>query len=98
MLNGKPMSVEKRVLELVAETCGLRCGELSPATPLSEALDSLTLVAAVARIEAVFAVVLAGDETELFSARDVAELAALIARKIEHVRANLHEDTGNESC
>jgi acyl carrier protein len=84
MLTGEPMSVEKRVLELVAETCGLECSELSPASPLSEALDSLTLVAVVVRIEALFAVVLAGDE--LFSARDVGELVRLIARKIQHAR------------
>jgi acyl carrier protein len=86
MLSAHPGSVEQRVLELVAETCGLKCSELSPATPLTEALDSLTLVAVVARIEAVFDVVLAGDATELFSARDVSELGKLLARKIEHAR------------
>ncbi len=92
------MAVEKRVLELVAETCGLKCSELSTATALPEALDSLTLVAVVARIEAVFAIALASDEIELFSARDVGELVALIARKVEQTRANLVEEAGNESC
>ena len=97
--SGEPSSVEARVLGLIAETCGLLGAELSPTTPLPEALDSLTLVAVVARIEAAFDIVLAGDETiELLGARDVAELGRLIARRVEHSRANLLEDTRNESC
>jgi acyl carrier protein len=97
--NGEPASVEARVLGLIAETCGLLGAELSPTRPLSEALDSLTLVAVVARIEAAFDVVLAGDETlELLGARDVAELGRLIAHKVEHSRANVLKETRNESC
>jgi acyl carrier protein len=97
--SGKPESVETRVLELIAETCGLKCGELPPETPVPAVLDSLTLVAVVTRIEAVFDVVLEGDETsELIAARDVGELGRLIARKLEHARANLREQTRNESC
>jgi len=97
--SAEPASVEARVLGLIAETCGLLGAELSPATPLSEALDSLTLVAVVTRIEAAFDIVLSGDETiELLGARDVAELGRLIARKVEQSRANLPEHTRNESC
>ena len=91
--SGKPGSVETRVLELIAETCGLECGELPPATPLAAALDSLTLVAVVARIEATFDVVLEGNETsELVAARDVGELGRLIARKVEHARESPRTD------
>jgi acyl carrier protein len=94
-----PSSIEARVLDLICETCGLLAGELSPATPLSEALDSLTLVAVVTRIETAFDIVLEGDETvELLGARDVAELAELIARRVKHARAKLVEDTRNEGC
>jgi len=87
------------VLDLIAETCGLERAELSAATPVAEALDSLTFVAIVARIEAVFDVLLGGDETsELLSARDVGELGRLLARKIDLAHANLREKTRNESC
>jgi acyl carrier protein len=97
--SGQNAPIETRVLELIAETCGLECGELSPATPLPEALDSLTLVAVVARVEAVFAVLLEGDETgELLAARDVGELGRLIARKVELARANLRKHIRNEGC
>jgi acyl carrier protein len=97
--SGEPSLVEARVLGLIAETCGLLGSELSPDTPLSEALDSLTLMTVVTRMEAVFDIVLAGDETiELFQAVDVAELGRLIARKVERSRANHLEDARNESC
>ena len=82
----KPPPVETRVLDLIAETCGLVQGELSLTTPLSEALDSLTLVAVVTRIEAAFDVVLGGDETIELLARDIGELGRLIARKMEVAR------------
>jgi acyl carrier protein len=92
-------SVETRVLGLIVETCGLLHGELSPSTTLSEALDSLTLVAVITRIEAAFDIVLSSDEmSELLGARDVAELGRLIARKVEGSRAKLVEDTRNGSC
>ena len=57
----KPGPIETRVLDLIAETCGLVRSELAPTTPLAEALDSLTLVAVVARIEAAFDLSLGGD-------------------------------------
>jgi acyl carrier protein len=83
----KPAPIETRVLDLIAETCGLVCGELAPTTPLAEALDSLTLVAVVTRIEAAFDIVLGSEETiELLAARDVGELGRLIARKLELAR------------
>ena len=95
----EPRRIEARVLDLIAETCGLERAELSAATPVAEALDSLTFVAIVARIEAVFDVLLGGDETsELLSARDVGELGRLLARKIDLAHANLREKTRNESC
>jgi acyl carrier protein len=97
--SGEPARVERRVLEIIAETCGFERGELSLATPLPEALDSLTLVAVVARIEAVFDLMLAGDEpSDLLAAPDVGALARLIARKVDQARANLHEDERNASC
>jgi len=83
----KPVPIETRVLDLIAETCGLVRSELALTTPLAETLDSLTLVALVARIEAVFDLVLGGDETfELLAARDVGELGRLVARKVELAR------------
>jgi acyl carrier protein len=97
--SGESASVETRVLALIAETSGLLDSELSPATPLSEALDSLTLVAVLARVEAAFDIVLESEETiELFAARDVAELGRLIAGKVQRSRANLRKDTRNGSC
>ncbi len=84
--------LEARVLELIAETCALVRGELALTTPLAEALDSLTLVAVVARVEAAFDLVLGGDETlELFAARDVGELGRLLTRKIELARESRQE-------
>ena len=83
----KPAPIETRVLDLIAETCGLVRSELALTTPLAEALDSLTLVAIVTRIEAAFDIVLGGEETsELLAARDVGELGRLVARKIELAR------------
>ena len=85
--SGNPASTEARVLGLIAETCGLLSGELSPSTRLAEALDSLTLVGVVTRVEAAFDIELSGDETiELFGACDVAELARLIAAIVERTR------------
>ncbi len=84
---GKPGPIETRVLDLIAETCGLVRGELALTTPLAEALDSLTLVAVVTRIEAAFDVVLGSEEAiELLAARDIRELGRLIARKLELAR------------
>lgn len=92
-------AVESRVLDIVAETSGFDRGEVSLSTPLAAALDSLTLTAVVARVEAAFAIALAASETlELLGARDVGELCRLIARRVERSRANLDEKTGNESC
>lgn len=88
----KPAPIQIRVLDLIAETRGLARGELALTTPLAEALDSLTLVAVIARIEAAFDIVLGGDETiELFAARDVGELARLVVRKIELARESLQK-------
>jgi acyl carrier protein len=99
LLSAAPAAIETRVLDLIAETCGVLRSELSPATPLSEALDSLSLVAVLTRIEAAFDIVLEGAETiELFGARDVAELGRLIARKVQESRANLVEEPRNGSC
>ena len=76
--------VEGRVLDIVAETSGLPRNELVPSTPLAAALDSLTLAAVIARVEASFGVVLAGEATlELLGARDLRELCRAIARRLE---------------
>jgi len=89
-------SIESRVRAIICETTG------SPfAAPLVDttALDSLTLVAIVARIEAVFAVSFDTDETiALLGARGSSELARLIARKIDAQRQNLDETAGNNGC
>jgi hypothetical protein len=89
-------SVEERVRRLVLETAGW-----VPTTgPLLGApLDSLTLIAIVTRLEAAFAIELDSDEiVALLGARDVGELATLVARKVATQQANLDESTGNESC
>jgi acyl carrier protein len=88
-------SIELRVRGIIIETTG------SPfAAPLVDTtLDSLTLVAVVARIEAVFAVSFDTDETiTLLGARSSNELARLIARKIAEGAKNLDEPAKNNGC
>lgn len=97
--NAQFAAIELRVLEIVAETSGLERDELAPSTPLAAALDSLTLAAVVARVEAAFALPAADEDTlTLLSARDVGELCRLIARRVERSHENLDETTGNASC
>lgn len=92
-------AIEARVLAIVTETSGFDRGEILSGAPLSAALDSLTLAAVVARVEAAFGVAFTGDETlALLMARDVGELCRLIALRVERSRANLDEITGNSSC
>jgi acyl carrier protein len=66
---------------------------------LGAPLDSLTLIAIVTRLEAAFAIELDSDEiVALLGARDVGELATLVARKVATQHTNLDESTGNGSC
>jgi acyl carrier protein len=102
---GNPVStveaatVESRVLDIVAETGGFDREDVSLSTPLAAALDSLTLAAAVTRVEASFGIVLTGDEiVALLGACDLGELCRLIAVRVARAHANLDENTGNESC
>lgn len=74
---------EARVLDIVAEMTGIERADVSRSSALAAALDSLTLAAVVARIEAAFGIVLSGEETlALLTARDLSELCRLVARKI----------------
>jgi acyl carrier protein len=88
-------SLEARVAAVVAETTGAAL-----AGPLAgSALDSLTLVAIVARIEAVFGVAFETDETvALLTARSAGEVARLIARKVAAQAQNLDAIAGNDGC
>jgi acyl carrier protein len=99
MLTGEPPAVapatgvEERVRRLIAETAGFRFDE---GALLDAALDSLTLLAVVTRIEAAFAIELDSDEiVALFAARDAGAIATLVARKVAAAKAKLDESAGN---
>jgi len=88
-------SIEVRVRAIIAEMTGSGlCTALAAGT-----LDSLTVVAIVARIEAAFAVSFETDETiALLEAGTESELARLIARKVPAQSENLDETAGNNGC
>jgi len=88
-------SIEVRVRAIIAEMTGSGlCTPLGAGT-----LDSLTVVAIVARIEAAFAVSFETDETiALLGAGTESELARLIARKVAAQSENLDETAGNKRC
>ena len=87
-------AVEGRVRRIIAETAGWGSTGGSLRDP---SLDSLTLIAIVTRIEAVFAIAFNSDEiVALLGARDARELAVLVMRKV--AQTNLAEATGNGSC
>jgi acyl carrier protein len=98
--NGRDLAtdttIEERVRRLILETAGW----LETTGPLlGAALDSLTLIAIVTRLEAAFAIELDSDEImALLGACDSGEVAAVVARKIAAQHANLDELPGNESC
>lgn len=86
--------LEARLRKLMAETTGVEEGAW-----LDGGLDSLTLLALVARIEAAFAVSFASDEIlALLGAPDSGALARLVARKIGAHNENLDEPAGNCGC
>ena len=89
----RPADVEERVRTLIAEMTGGSGG----AGPLRDAaLDSLTLIAIVTRIEAAFAISFDSDEVVvLLGAGDSNALARLVARKLAAKSANLDEPAGN---
>lgn len=77
------IEVERRVLDLVAETSGVERASLSLGMPLSAALDSLTLAAVVARIEAAFELGFSSEEaSNLLGARDLGELCRIVAARV----------------
>ena len=99
MLTAEPLgiaaetAVEERVRQLIAETAGFRSDE---GALLDAALDSLTLIAIVTRIEAAFAIELDGAEAvALLAARDARAIATLVARKVAAARAKFAESAGN---
>ena len=82
--------------ELVAETTGI---EPAAGPLLDAALDSLTLIGLVTRIEAAFAIAFDSEEVvALLGAADSSALARLVARKLEAQSANLDEPAGNSGC
>jgi acyl carrier protein len=96
LANGADASVEERVRRLVVETTG---GVATTGPLLGAALDSLTLIAIVTRLEAAFAIELDSDEiVVLLGSRDWHDLAALVARKLAERHANLARSTGNRGC
>ena len=90
------VSVEERVRRLILETAGW----LDTTGPLLDAaLDSLTLMSIVTRLEAAFAIELGSDEiVALLGAPDSSAVAALVARKVAQRSANLGELPGNDGC
>jgi acyl carrier protein len=92
----RPADVEQRVRTLIAEMTGVSCagGALRDA-----ALDSLTLIAIVTRIEAAFAISFGSDEiVALLGAADPEALARLVARRLAAKSTNLGEPAGNGDC
>lgn len=89
----RPADLEERVRTLIAEMTGMSCG----AGPLRDAaLDSLTLIAVVSKIEAVFAISFDSDEiVALLGAGDSNALARLLARKLAAKSTNLDQPAGN---
>jgi acyl carrier protein len=81
---------ERLVLDTVAATTQLDRAALDARTPLLEAhLDSLTLLAVLARIEAAGGVVFADEELlEWLGAVDLGALAAHVARKVAAARSS----------
>jgi acyl carrier protein len=71
------------VLAAVAEVGGLERAALSADTPLFEAnVDSLTLVAVIARLELALDVRFDDEESaQLVEARDASEICAIVGRK-----------------
>lgn len=78
------LGIERQVVRAVAEACRSASGTVGPRSRLADlAMDSLTLVAVLARMEAVFGVDFGVDETlEALGAEDVAGLAAAVARAV----------------
>jgi acyl carrier protein len=72
------------VLATVAEVGGLERTALMVGTPLFEAnVDSLTLVAVIARLELALDVRFDDEESaQLVEARDASEICAVVARKV----------------
>jgi acyl carrier protein len=75
------------VLATVAEVGGLERTTLMAATPLFDAnIDSLTLVAVIARLELALDVRFDDEESaQLVEARDASEICAIVARKVAAV-------------
>lgn len=76
--------IAERVFEAVAEAGGLERAALTAGTPLLEAnVDSLTLIAIIARLELVLEVRFDDDESAaLIEARDLHELCAVVVHKV----------------
>lgn len=88
--------IEEQVRKLIAETTGASCGG---GALLDAALDSLTLIAIVTRIEAAFGVSFDSDEiVALLGAADPNAVAQLVARKVGARTENLDEPAGNDGC
>lgn len=78
---------------LIAETTGFGVDD---GALLGAALDSLTLIGIVTRIEAAFGIELDGAElVGLLGARDAHAIAALVARKVAAAQTKLDESAGN---
>lgn len=75
--------VDRFVLETVADAAAVDVAGLRLSTPMLDAyVDSLTLVAIVTRIEAAYGATFDADElAEILRARNVGEVAAIVARK-----------------
>ena len=76
--------IDRFVLKAVADAAAVDVTLLRQSTPLLDAqMDSLTLVAIVARVEAAYGAAFDPDElAEILRARSVGELAVIVARKV----------------
>ena len=75
--------IDRFVLETVADAAAVEASSLRQSTALLETfMDSLTLVAIVARIEATYGTPFDADElAEVLRAHRVGDIAAIVARK-----------------
>ena len=76
--------IDRFVLETIADAAAVEASSLRQSTPLLDAaMDSLTLVAIVTRIEMTYGAVFdTGELVEILRAHSVGEVAVIVARKL----------------
>ena len=96
-----PDSLERLVVEAIGAACRIEPAAIARSTPLLDMnMDSLTLVTVLGLIEVAYGFNFDADDiVQMLRARDVAELCAVVARKLESATdENPCEDAGIASC